>query len=122
ALGGDIRIDQGDHVAVVHSSDCGAALGAVRDLDVAPLEAVAFADIDECLAALLEYRLPRHLQRIGNVAAIDHQPDRRTRAEARIRVREGEGDVELTNGGGLEEVAARRETTERADRGSERLT
>ena len=41
ALGGEIGIDERDHVAVIETGQRGAALGAVGDLDVAPLEPIA---------------------------------------------------------------------------------
>jgi hypothetical protein len=53
-----------------------AALGALRDLDLALLEALADLEEDVVLAGLGEDRLPRRVQRAGQLLAFDHRARR----------------------------------------------
>src|SRR5262249_5995989 len=117
--GGGVRVDERDDVPFVDAGHDGAALGAVDDLDVAAIEVLADLQEDEGLAVLLEHRLARHLDGVLDLAALDHDAQRRSGAHLRVGLLELEIDVELADRARLEEVAARRAGGERADLGGE---
>ena len=93
---------------------------AVTTLHVVPIEAVAVLEEDVVLAGLLEDGLARHVQRVLDLAAVDHDAQRRAGAHRGIGLVEIQHDVELADGAGLEERAARRAGAERPDLRGER--
>src|SRR5262249_26258969 len=95
--GDDLRVDQRDDGSFIESGDDRPAFGAVGYLHVVSLEAIARVQVDEGLATLLEDRLTRSLEGVRNLAAVDHEPHGRSGAQPRIRLIEGEVDVELTD-------------------------
>ena len=97
----------------MQAGDDGAALGDVDDLHVAAIEALADLEEDVVLAVLLEDRLPRHVDGGGELLAVDDDAQRGAGAHLRIELVELQGDVELADGAGLEEVAARGAGAER---------
>src|SRR5262245_26778976 len=93
--GGGVRVDERDDVPFVDAGHDGAALGAVDDLDIAAIEVLADLQEDEGLAVLLEHRLARHLDGVLDLAALDHDAQRRSGAHLRVGLLELEIDVEL---------------------------
>src|SRR4029079_2510587 len=107
AAAGDVGVDERDYVAFVEAGDDGAALGDVGHLDVAAIEAVADLDEHVVLAGLLEDRLPRDVDGVLDVAPVDDDAHRRSRAHLRIELIERQDDVELAGGARVAHVATR---------------